>query len=85
MGVIDMMWYKLTCPICHASESTSVSDKGSMYRGSDWPEFASFSKFDTQWTGGATKSPELERAVCKGCGASAALETEFGFARPKGF
>lgn len=78
MGVIDSIVYMLQCQKCRTKESVKILDKGSGWSGSSWQYEANFSKFDTQWTGGGQKEPELVSATCKKCGQPAAVESGYG-------
>ena len=77
MGTIDKTVYKLTCPQCGISETSSVLDKGSGWGGSCWDEKTSFSKFKTEWNGGGSQEPKLTLAACKACGGSATVESRY--------
>ncbi len=77
MGVIDKTVYKLTCPQCDTSETSSVLDRGSGWGGSSWQDGASFSKFKTEWSGGGSQEPRLTLAVCMACGGSATVESGY--------
>ncbi len=77
MGVIDKTTYKLTCPQCGTSETSSVLDKGSGWGGSSWQEGAYFSMFQTEWSGGGSQEPKLTLAICKTCGVSATVKSGY--------
>jgi len=77
MGVNDKTVYKLTCPKCDTSETSSVLDKGSGWGGSSWQDEASFSNFKTEWSGGGSQEPKLILAVCNVCGGSATVESGY--------
>lgn len=85
MGTIDKLWVKLTCPGCGVSETSSALDKGSGWGGSSWGSFGSFESFHVAASGGDKREPEVTSATCKACNASASVETQYGFGRPRGF
>lgn len=77
MGIIDRAVYKLMCPQCEISETSSLADRGSKWGGSSWGAGASFTKFMTKWSGGGIHEPKLTLAVCNKCGGNATVESHY--------
>ncbi len=71
MGTIDKTIHHLTCPLCGASETANVLDKGSNWGGPNWQSSAKFERFDTTWSGGGPVEPDLLSATCKECSVAA--------------
>jgi hypothetical protein len=68
MGIIDRCTYTLHCKRCDITESGSVSDSGSGWSGSWWGGGPGFANFDTEWSEGGKKEPDLVSSKCKKCG-----------------
>lgn len=78
MGTIDSTSYTLGCATCGTTEAKRVLDKGSGWGGSSWQSGADFEKFETMWSGGGAKEPDLALATCKKCGKDASVKSSFG-------
>lgn len=65
MGTIDSATITITCPQCGLTESDRILDKGNPFGGWDWGK-PTFTKFETQVTGGGKEEPEV-RASCPTC------------------
>lgn len=73
MGIIDGTRYTLSCKKCGSNETSTVLDKGSRWSGSAWRSGATFSKFETSWSGGGEREPDLRSATCVSCGTPASV------------
>jgi hypothetical protein len=78
MGTIDQTGYRLSCAKCNTEELALVLDKGSGWGGSHWQSGASFSGFETSWTGGAAQEPKLISATCEHCRFAAKVVSGYG-------
>lgn len=77
MGIIDKSIHRVECEQCSEVEEQAFYDKGSIWGGSSWQSAATFQKFNVSWSGGGKIEPDFVKALCKGCGREAKLESRY--------
>lgn len=85
MGINDRIWFKLTCPNCNVSETTTSGDYGSTWSGPQWGNLESVVSFDITTTGGGGADPDITSATCKKCSGKAEVRSRYGLGEPKDF
>jgi len=71
MGYIDQTTHTLTCK-CGTTENVTILEHGSQY-GASWGAEKPFKMFDATWVPGTFRGPEIAKATCNACGASAQI------------